>query len=180
MELLDTNIDVQRLNAAMEQLLSANDFWDRRQISLTSLTGNNDWDCSTGSLKDLPKPERMYSELNNELEGTYIAELISRYSKYYRWRLLHIPPGQCYSVHSDAFTPSINKRIHIPITTNKDSYFCYYSEKPADGLETKVTFHHMELGNVYEVNTSKLHSAVNYGKTPRYHIVGVRYAKVDK
>ena len=109
-----------------------------------------------------------------------MGELIKEYNKYYRWRLLHIPAGQCYSVHSDAYTSKINKRIHIPITTNPDAYFCYYGDKPADGLETTVKYHHMPLGSAYEVNTSQLHSAINYGKTSRYHMVGVRYAKVDK
>ena len=63
---------------------------------------------------------------------------------------------------------------------NPDAYFCYYGDKPADGLETTVKYHHMPLGSAYEVNTSQLHSAINYGKTSRYHMVGVRYAKVDK
>jgi len=177
MKLLDTNIDIPRIVNDMEVFLGANNFWEERQLSLTSVTGENDWKCSIGSMTALPSSERMYSQLNKDLNGTYIAELITKYSQYYRWRLLHIPAGQCYSVHTDAYTGKTNKRIHIPITTNKDSYFCYYGDKPADGIETTVKFHHMELGNVYEVNTTKLHSAINYGKTSRYHMVGVRYEK---
>tara|TARA_B110000285_G_scaffold103428_1_gene117726 strand:+ start:1210 stop:1752 length:543 start_codon:yes stop_codon:yes gene_type:complete len=180
MDTLSTTIQTDRLQTEMDAFLGHYNFWELRQISLTSLTGDDDWTCSVGSALALQKPERMYSQLNKYLEGTYMGELIKEYNKYYRWRLLHIPAGQCYSVHSDAYTSKINKRIHIPITTNPDAYFCYYGDKPADGLETTVTYHHMPLGSAYEVNTSQLHSAINYGKTSRYHMVGVRYEKVDK
>jgi hypothetical protein len=175
MEIIATDIDTNRLYEDMSLLLGANNFWDERQISLTSVTGENDWTCSIGSALQLSKPERMYSQINKDLEGTYIAELITKYNNYYRWRLLHIPPGQCYTIHTDAYSERVNKRLHIPVETNDDSYFCYYGDKPANGLETTVKFHHMALGNAYEVNTSQLHSAINWGTTSRFHIVGVRY-----
>ena len=174
-EILDTNVDIVSLQTDVEYFLSTHDFWEERQISLTSITGNNDWFCSIGSMKDLPRPEKSYSFLNQDLKGTYIAELINKYKKFYRWRLLHIPPGQCYSVHTDAYPDKVNKRIHIPVITNDESYFCYYGDKPGNDVETTVSFHNLKVGNVYEVNTSKLHSAINYGTTPRFHIVGVRY-----
>ena len=176
-EILSNDVDVQRLHNDVELFLSTHDFWNERQISLTSIDGNNDWFCSIGSMRDLPRPEKSYSFLNKDLQGTYIAELISRYSKFYRWRLLHIPPGQCYSVHTDAYPEKINKRIHIPVMSNEQSYFCYYGDKPGDNVETTVSFHHLAVGKIYEVNTSCLHSAINYGLTSRYHIVGVRYER---
>ncbi|MDA8915668.1 hypothetical protein N9I01_00415, partial [bacterium] len=174
------NIDIERLYKEMSLFLSSHNFWEQRQISITSITGDNDWTASIGKIADLDSPERMYSQLNKDLEGTYIAELVAYYKKYYRWRLLHIPPGQTYSIHSDAFPQNlskINKRIHIPICTNADSYFCYYGDKPSDGVETTVRFHHMPVGSTYEVDTNNYHTAVNFGKTSRYHLVGVRYEK---
>ena len=174
-EILADNVDIEKLQHELDQFLSQHNFWDQRQISLTSVDGNNDWFCSTGSMKDLPKPEKSYSFINSDISNTYIADIITQYKKFYRWRLLCIPPGQCYSVHTDAYPNKINKRIHIPILSNNQSYFCYYDDKPGNGVKTSVEFHHLEPGNIYEVNTSRLHSAINYGITPRYHIVGVRY-----
>ena len=174
-EILSEEVDVEQLQYDLENFLSEYQFWDERQVSLTSADGNNDWFCSIGSMKDLPKPEKSYSFINTGIDGTYIAQLIRQYKKFYRWRLLCIPPGQCYSVHTDAYPNKVNKRIHIPILSNDQSYFCYYGDKPGDGVKTSVEFYHLEPGKIYEVNTSRLHSAINYGITPRYHLVGVRY-----
>lgn len=171
-------IDVARLQKDMEGIYGVNDLWGEPQVSLTSLNADDDWFCSVGSFgAQYRKPERMYSQVNKSLEGTYIAELIREYKRYYRWRILLVNPGQTYTVHSDAYGDRINKRIHIPIITNEDCYFCYYSEKVGDSIEATVKHHHMPLGGVYEVNTSNLHCAVNYGQTARYHMVGVRYEK---
>ena len=194
-EIISTNIDAPLLEKELYILLGANNFWERSQISLTSLDGENDWTCTTGGSHRLTAQYRNfranaktvniegeYKILNKDLEDTYIGELIKEYNQYYRWRLLNITPGKCYTVHTDAppqgrFSNFTNKRIHIPITTNPEAFFCYHSDMPADGLETPVKFHHMPLGSAYEVNTSLLHGAVNYGRTPRYHMVGVRYEK---
>jgi hypothetical protein len=179
-ELLSSEIDHKRLYQDMDKLLSDHNLWSVRQISLTSVTGADDWDCSIGRIVDLPYKERMYSEINYSLKNTYIAELIEKYKKFYRWRLLHIPAGQCYSVHRDALGPNqLNKRIHIPVQTNDKSFFCYHNNLPAHDTETTVSYHHLEVGKAYEVDTTGYHSAINYGKTSRYHIVGVRYKNRD-
>lgn len=170
-------IDVARLEEDMNNILGVNKLWGETQVSLTSVTGEDEWFCSTGSMAGSFRAERMYSTVNKSLEGTYLAELIREYSQYYRWRLLCVDPGHTYSIHSDAYGGATNKRIHIPVTSNDDCYFAYYGSKPGDGVETTVKFHRMPLGGVYEVNTSNLHSAINYGYTTRYHMVGVRYEK---
>jgi hypothetical protein len=175
-KVVDTDIDIQRLSAEMHDVISENNLHHLPQISLTSISGDNDWECSAGSLMDLPNPEKYYCVINNALTGTYIAELLQRYHRFYRWRLLIRHPGTTYTVHTDNVNiDTVNKRLHIPVITNDQSYFCFYDQKPADGVITKVKHHHMTPGKVYEVNTSLFHTAVNYGKTSRYHIVGVTY-----
>jgi hypothetical protein len=175
-KVLDTDIDVDRLAAEVRKLISENNLQDRSQISLTSISGDNDWDCSVGSLMNLAKPERYYSVLNSALTDTYIAQLLTKYKRFYRWRILIRHPGTTYTVHTDSASKAvINKRLHIPVISNPDSYFCFYDQKPADGLSVVVKHHVMLPGNVYEVNTSLYHTAVNYGNMPRYHIVGVTY-----
>ena len=162
----------------MNLLLESNSLWDRRQVSLTSLAGADDWDCSVGFTMGLKKPERFYSVLNKSLQGTYMGDLIQQYKSFYRWRLMCVFPGQTYSVHRDAFPGKINKRIHIPITTNPGAFFCFYDQLPADGVVASVSFHSLIPGTVYEMNTSNYHTAVNHGNVSRYHIVGVRYEDI--
>lgn len=180
-EILEQGIDVKRLQTEMEQLLTANNLRDKKQVSLTSVSGNDDWTCSIGRSSHLQKPEKSYCVVNKSLHGTYIEELLLKYKKFYRWRLLSVPPGDFYSVHSDAKDKGnlVNWRIHIPIITNSKAFFCYYGARPEDGVKTTVSFHHLKPGNVYKLNTSALHSAINYGNTPRYHIVGVKYEPFD-
>lgn len=175
-KILDTDIDVERLSSEIMMIISQHNLQDHSQISLTSISGNDDWDCSVGSLMDLDNPERYYSVINKSLAGTYTAELIKKYKKFYRWRILIRHPGTTYTVHTDSASSSvINKRLHIPVISNDQSYFCFYDQKPTDGASVVVRHHVMLPGKVYEVNTSLFHTAVNYGKTARYHIVGVTY-----
>jgi hypothetical protein len=177
-EVLDTDIDVPQLQKDMNLLLGSNSLWDRRQVSLTSITGEDDWDCSVGTITGLKKPERLYSVLNKSLQGTYMGDLIQKYNLFYRWRLLCVAPGQTYSVHRDALGPKLNKRIHIPIITNPGAFFCFYDRAPADCAVASVRFHNLLPGLVYELNTTGFHTAVNHGSESRYHIVGVRYEDV--
>jgi hypothetical protein len=64
MDTLSTTIQTDRLQTEMDAFLGHYNFWELRQISLTSLTGDDDWTCSVGSALALQKPERMYSQLN--------------------------------------------------------------------------------------------------------------------
>jgi len=182
MKVLDTTVDAGMLVKDLELFLSTYNLWDEKQISLTSISGNNDWDCTTGSMLDMPKPERYYSTLNDGLQNTYMGELIKKYKNYYRWRLLCVTPMSTYTIHHDTFENKINKRIHIPITTNEHAYFCFFDKEPSDGEEVKETYYNLKPGTVYEANTSILHTAINHGQTSRYHMVGVRYedAQIDK
>ena len=145
------------------------------QISLTSISGDNDWKCSIGKMKDLQYPERYYSTLNKAFENTSIDLLVQKYPQFYRWRLLKVAPKQTYSVHQDSLGEKNNIRIHIPVKTNERAFLAFYLQVPLNTKETGVKHYHLEEGKSYFVNTSGFHTAVNYGDDHRYHIVGVRY-----
>lgn len=172
---LKESIDVSMIRKDVEHLLNTYSLWQEMQISLTSINGNNDWNACNGSMSNLEYTEDQYCVLNDSLKNTIIGQLINEYNQFYRWRLLKLTPNKTYSVHSDAFERQINKRIHIPVISNDKSFFCFYDKKPSSGERCMVTHHHLLPGKIYEVDTTGFHTAVNYGSTDRYHIVGVRY-----
>lgn len=173
--LLNSNIDIAQLKHDVFELLENYKLSDYDQVSLTSIDGTNDWHASTGKIFDLRLPEKYYAELNYGVRNTIIEKYIKEYSQYYRWRLLKVKGKQTYSVHSDGVANKVNKRIHIPVTTNEHCFMCFYSNKPEDSMDVSVSHYHLQPGNAYEVDTTGFHTAVNYGNTDRYHIVGVRY-----
>lgn len=179
-ELIDTDIDVDRLRQDVFSLLMTHDLFGVSQVSLTSIDGRNDWSSSTGKSMDLTLKERYYSTINEALKGTYIEECIHRYSKYYRWRLLKLKPRESYSVHCDNNDETKrNVRLHIPVQTNDDSFLVFYSAMPQSGQSCVIQHEHLKLGCSYAVDTSNFHTAVNYGQFDRYHIVGVRYENIN-
>lgn len=179
-KLVDTDIDHTQLWLDVQQLLSNHNLWDQQQVSLTSIDGGDDWQCSVGRLVDLPYPERYYGCVNQSLSGTYLAECILRYPQYYRWRLMKLEPKRTYTIHTDNLNSStVNLRLHIPVITNPGCLMYFYPEMPADNSTLPVTFYHMAAGNSYEANTTGLHCAMNHGTSDRYHIVGVRYQNLN-
>ena len=154
-------------------IISIAGFNETNQISITSVTGNDDWHCSIGKIKDLEYPEKFYSTINKSLKDSYMHELIGKFPTFYRWRVLQLPGRTNYSIHSDQVGNKINKRIHIPIVTNPEAYLMFFDE-----VEKPQMFH-LEVGKAYEVNTTGLHSAINFSKENRYHLVGVRNENSD-
>jgi hypothetical protein len=141
------------------------------QMSLTSVLGDDNWNESTGKIKDLRYPEKAYSVVNESLKGSYIEELILAFPDFTRWRLLKLASRTNYSIHHDSDNGKQNLRIHIPVVTNSDSYLMFFDKR------TEPKMYHLEAGSSYRVNTTGLHSAINFGTEDRYHIVGVKYLK---
>jgi hypothetical protein len=173
--LVDTDINADLLKQEVFGLLSKYDLSNQQQVSLTSISGDNDWWSSAGKIHDLKNPERFYSTINKGLNGTYIEELINRYPKYYRWRLLRLLPRETYTVHADSNNQMSNFRLHIPVVTNEQSFLSFCSSVPKHKTNIMFYFEHLEAGNSYMVDTTNYHTAVNYGPATRYHMVGVRY-----
>lgn len=174
-QLVDADIDVERLKSDVFNLLNDHHLSDKQQVSLTSITGDDDWQCSVGKIHLLNKPERFYSTVNKSLHGSYIEELIKRYPSYYRWRLLRLLPRETYTVHADSNNSAFNYRLHIPVVTNSQAFLSFCDAIPADKSNTMFYFEHLQAGHSYMVNTTNYHTAVNYGGETRYHMVGVRY-----
>jgi len=170
---LDNNINHTLLYEELCFVINEFNLHDLNQISCTSIDGNNDWLCSIGKIADLQHKERFYSVINKGLENTYISELVSKYSKYYRWRFMKIDPYSTYSVHYDSHSPDqTNVRCHIPIKTNEDSFMIFFGK---DKSNKNPVLEHLESGKSYEVNTSHWHSALNFGNHDRWHLIGVSY-----
>lgn len=67
------------------------------------------------------------------------------------------PPGTKIDLHSDN---DEFLKIHIPIKTNPNAWFCFEDEK-----------FNLEVGSAYMVNTSILHGTDNLGSTDRVHLI---------
>jgi hypothetical protein len=176
-KLIKENFDPSEIQKDIDKFLTELDLWHHDQISLTSHTGKNDWQCSVGKIFDLEYPEHIYSKINNYFKNTSIEKLIFEYKDYYRWRLMKINPRSIYTIHRDgtASDDVKNLRIHIPVITNDHAYLMFYDKHPKDNNSVNVTYHNLKAGNIYEINTTNFHTAVNHGSEPRWHIVGVRY-----
>lgn len=175
-ETIDNDIDSSKIwDEVYNLLLVKDELKDLDQISLTSVDGADDWTCSVGRISKLQYPERYYSTLNRTLVGTELEKLLTRYPQYYRWRLMKLEPKKTYSVHKDSNDTADNLRMHIPLQTNEGCFLCFYVSVPLNKQYSRVKHEHLETGKSYLVNTSGFHTAVNYGDTQRYHIVGVKY-----
>jgi hypothetical protein len=175
-QVIDSNIDHSSIWDELYNLvIIKHGLGDLDQISLTSTDGKDDWTCSTGRIANLQYPERFYSTINNTLKGTETEKLLNMYPEYYRWRLMKLAPKKTYSVHKDGNDNADNIRMHIPLQTNEACFLCFYVSVPLNKQYSRVKHEHLALGNSYTVNTTGFHTAVNYGDTNRYHIVGVKY-----
>ena len=149
---LNYNFDIDRLAAESLELFEK--YGSSGQISLKHRENANKdslWDDGIGSAigdgQFLNTKE--YIVLNEMLKGSYIEKIHNTIVKDYsfgRMRLMKLSGRQCMSLHVD-----LEKRIHIPIITNKNCLMIVDEEvihMPADG-------------NAYLVNTTKRHTALN-------------------
>lgn len=145
---------------------------NEKQISLTSLEGQDDWLCSIGKLNELQHKEKFYSTINKSLHDSKIHEFIKSKGSYYRWRAMKMGPNKTYTIHKDGQPSVTNARCHVPLITNDQAYLMFFGKNKNNN---QPTLHHLECGKVYEVNTTDYHTAVNFGNHDRWHIVGVKY-----
>lgn len=125
-----------------------------KQCSLQYRENEDPWTSSVGRSKG---EELSYGILNDFFKNTIFETIIRNYNLK-RTRLMWLEPYSCYSMHNDE-TP----RIHIPLITNQGCYFLFKI-----GL-----IKHLEIGNVYWVDTRKLHTFVNTSEYARLHLVGI-------
>lgn len=164
-QVLDLDIDTLRLHSEATRLRKRLN--NLRQIALQSTHGGDDWTSGTGTQQTAGQ----FCIINKTITNSYMAELILSFPDYYRWRLLTLEPRHSYTVHRDGRGRS-NYRIHIPVQTNPDCYLQFYDCEPQDAVTVSVTHHRLKLGRAYRVDTTDLHTAVNWGTEPRIHLVG--------
>ena len=130
---------------------------DLNQISLQTLTDDEDWYSGIGSLLKLKNTsEHAYRFIQPGLKGSVIESIIKQYGGF-RTRIMNMKPRSCYSVHSD-----FSYRIHIPIITNEQCWMVWPYGNNCFNLKE---------GNVYRTNTKASHSAFNGSIADRIHLV---------
>lgn len=153
-----------------------------KQLSVTNLKGDKDLFCGLGKAITLNEQENEYCKLNPLFKDTYVEACINKYPDFYRWRLMALKPNTCYSVHRDGIKRfgkdrigKVNERVHFPVVTDTRCFLTFYERLPVSGCEEKVMHYHLECGKSYKVQTSTLHSAMNFSNKNRIHLVGETY-----
>lgn len=158
---VDYRIDTGQFLAVVDPILRLYEFQDYTQIILNYRPGiptYMHWTHGAGSLWNDSAHRYWaqtsdFSELNAELKGTYVEEVIKDVrrlaapKKIGRVRLLSLLPKTCYSLHKDAE----EYRFHIPLVTNHSCFFISGNE--IGRMET--------VGQLYTFNTRDEHTAVN-------------------
>ena len=148
------------------------EFPDQTQFAITSKLGDNNFTEGAGSH---PSPE-LFNRINTYFQDSIVNELVSDFPDYYRWRILCMPPRKTYSVHRDGDVKNQNQRLHIPVISNPDAFLMFYEYKPLGNGAQRVEHHNLKVGEIYEVDTTGFHTAVNYHPTAeRIHIVAERF-----
>ena len=153
-------IDSDLLWQSVETFISHNLLWDYNQLSVTSVDGDNDWTCSAGKIADLKYPQKAYSQCIEWFKDSPVQDVINKYNKFYRWRIMKLDPSKTYSLHKDGVSSTnLNIRLHIPLKTNEWSFTAVQRKK-----EQPELLNMKADGSVYFVNQGYTHSAWNFGK----------------
>lgn len=171
-ELLEEGtIDISRLTTDVMDI--RNKWPDDNQFCITNVKGDNN--LFDGAMTCMNSTD--YTKLNPYFYDTYLEELVEKYPDYYRWRMLCMPIKKTYSIHRDSLEGGMyNQRIHIPVITNPDSFLVFYEHPMVDSGTQQIEYHHLKAGNVYLVDTTNYHTAVNYNfDSERIHIVAERF-----
>lgn len=102
--------------------------------------------------------EEIFTQTCEYFKNTYIETIIEELKKkyiIYRGRFMCMPMKQCLTYHVDK-----SKRLHIPIITNPDC-FMIIEDKLCRLLER----------NVYIVDTTLRHTAINASNKDRIHLI---------
>lgn len=155
---IDLHFDVEKL-VEIYYLVQGHikESWDK-QISITSSTGTDLFE-SVGRISTLSKSEKDYDVLNHKFLNTYLEQvhttLLSKFNVI-RGRIMLLSGKTCYTYHRDP-----TWRLHVPIITNNDSVF----------IVDDIVYRLSNSGQVYLVNTTLFHSAINMKDEDRVHLV---------
>lgn len=181
-QLLDYKVDIDVLRNELFSFISNNRFgFDA--VSLRLPPGETNYVSSNESLtatatsaydylsteKQMPlntAPNSDYTEWHPDLKDSYVSTIVPELEqlcgfKIGRIRLGWLMPGSGYPIHQD-LEPL---RLHIPLITNSNSYIIH-----------EHNLYHMEYGKLYHLITTGIHTAWNFGKLPRLHLVFSTYS----
>ena len=184
---LDFDVDIERLRKEIFDFIVRNQF-GFSVVSLRLPKGETDWTTDyemleSNAVNDFtyhpasvvsPKNKKHALTYNNwhpDLENSYVAELTKQIEKLSglkitRIRLSWLKPTGGYPMHADVDP----MRIHIPIFTNTLAYFVQGHK-----------IYHMQYGKLYHLVTTSNHTAWNFGKLPRLHLIFSTYhEEIDK
>ncbi len=184
---LDFDVDIERLRKEIFDFIVRNQF-GFSVVSLRLPEGETDWTTDyemleSNAVNDFtyhpasvvsPKNKKhalAYKNWHPDLENSYVAELTKQIEKLSglkitRIRLSWLKPTGGYPMHADVDP----MRIHIPIFTNTLAYFVQGHK-----------IYHMQYGKLYHLVTTSNHTAWNFGKLPRLHLIFSTYhEEIDK
>lgn len=92
-----------------------------------------------------------------EFVGTPLGDILSSIENPGEARLMRLKPEESYMAHNDP-----DDRYHVVITTNP---FCYMID-----LDSEKMYHLPPDGNLWLMDTSPRHVAVNFGSRDRIHL----------
>ena len=159
------NFDYKQLIIEHNQIEIPEDFsYDQNQIAITSVNGKNVLVDNKFNEDYKRIPEMDLNLLNEWFKNSYVEEVINEINKHYnttKWRFMKLTSERrAYSYHRDE-----TKRLHIPLLTNEDCFF----------IIDEQLYKMNQVGRVYEMDTTKKHTALNLGWSDRIHMVGIYY-----
>ena len=181
-QLLDFDIDIETLRKDMFNFIANNKYGYhatslRIPLNKTDYIDSNEILEATGvqsyihtansnkidALNNTPNDQ--YINWHHDLENSYVTELVPQLEALCgfsigRIRLGWLMPDSGYSMHLD-FEPM---RLHIPLITNDCAYLIH---------ENKI--YNMKYGKLYHLITTGIHTAWNFGKLPRLHLIFSTY-----
>ena len=141
------------------------------QIPITELTEGSDYTLPLAGHRDVKYDERNYTTLVECLRGTYVEEVIKMFkSPATRARFIIKKPGAHILPHMD-YDTTYSVRYFIPLKTNDQCFLAFFDNKECENAK----FYNLKPNNVYELNTTGYHTAINFSAEPRWHLVGVKY-----
>jgi len=174
---LDVDVDASRLQDELLNLIVDNHY-GIDVVSLRLQAGDTNWINPIENLRATAVPSMSilkddyrlppnnisneeYTEWHPDLENSYVKDLVPQIEKYTgarigRIRLGWLMPNAGYPMHSD-LEPL---RLHIPLFTNSLASFIH------DGTSST-----MEYGKLHHLISTTTHTAHNFGKLPRLHLV---------
>tara|TARA_R100000697_G_scaffold31189_1_gene41893 strand:+ start:297 stop:803 length:507 start_codon:yes stop_codon:yes gene_type:complete len=158
----DISFDYRQLLIDYNQVeIPEDNSYDQNQVAITSSDGNNILVDNKFNEDYIRILEADLNLMNEWFKNTYVAEVIDRVNQKYnttKWRFMKLTSERrAYSYHKDE-----TKRLHIPLLTNDECFFI---------IEKKL-YTMQQLGWLYEMDTTKHHTALNLGWSDRVHIVG--------